>query len=161
MKNIYILGQQAKSIFEASWKGKTKQQSRYLIGCIYTFYYQHYFPSFLYLFLQVLLTFSLIEAQAKQKALRMISELARFYDVVLWSDEESESDATEVVLQDVNVDDYMEALLAEWGIDWQRVLKLGMQHMQAQSQHAGVKRAGDASSREEKKTRRSREEEAD
>jgi hypothetical protein len=65
------------------------------------------------------------------------------------------------MLQDFTVDDYMEALLAEWGMDWQKVLKLGMQHMQAQSQHAGVKRAGDASSSGEKKTRRSREEEAD
>jgi hypothetical protein len=64
------------------------------------------------------------------------------------------------VLQDFNVDDYMEALLAEWGLDWQRVLKLGMQHMQAQPQQAEVKRAGNASSGGEKKTRR-REEEAD
>ena len=96
------------------------------------------------------------EGLAKQRALNTISELAKFYDVVLWSDEESESDATEVVLQDVNVDDYMEALLAEWGMDWQRVLKLGIQHMQAQSQQAGVKRPGDASSGGEEKTRGSR-----
>lgn len=27
IKNVYILGQQAKGIFEASWEGKTKQQS--------------------------------------------------------------------------------------------------------------------------------------
>lgn len=62
----------------------------------------------------------------------------------------------------MTVDDYMEALLAEWGMEWQRVLKLGMQHMQAQPQQAGAKRAGDASSRgEKKKTRGGREEEAD
>ena len=103
-----------------------------------------------------------IEAQAKQKALHTISELANFYNIVIWSDEESESDATEVVLQELTVDDYMEALLAEWGMDWQKVLKLGMQHMQAQPQQAGVKRAGEANSRgEKKKTRGGREEESD
>ncbi|KAI9808023.1 MAG: hypothetical protein M1827_007548 [Pycnora praestabilis] len=102
------------------------------------------------------------KAQAKQKALHTISELASFYSITIWSDEESESDATEVLLQEMTVDDYMEALLAEWGMDWQRVLKLGMQHMQAQPQQAGAKRAGDASSRgEKKKTRGGREEEAD
>ena len=102
-----------------------------------------------------------IEAQAKQKALHTISELANFYKIIIWSDEESESDATEVMVQETTVDDYMEALLAEWGMDWQKVLKIGMQHMQAQPQQAGAKRAGDASSRgEEKKTRGGREEEA-
>ena len=103
-----------------------------------------------------------IEAQAKQKALHTIGELAKFYDIVLWSDDESESDATEVVLQELTVDEYMEALLAEWGMDWQKVLRLGMQHMQAQPQQAGVKRVGDANSREEKKkTRGEWEEESD
>ncbi|KAL8644825.1 MAG: hypothetical protein Q9210_007052 [Variospora velana] len=100
------------------------------------------------------------KAQVKQKALQTISELAKFYEIVIWSDEESESDATEVMLQELSVDDYMEALLAEWGMDWQKVLKLGVQHMQAQPQQAGVKRAGDASSRggEKKKTREGEEE---
>lgn len=104
----------------------------------------------------------LIEALAKQKALHTINELAKFYDIVIWSDEESESDATEVVLQELTVDDYMEALLAEWGMDWQKVLRLGMQHMQAQPQQAGAKRVGDTNSREEKKKiRGGREEESD
>ena len=93
-----------------------------------------------------------------QKALHTISELANFYSITIWSDDESESDATEVLLQEMTVDDYMEALLAEWGMDWQRVLKLGMQHMQAQPQQAGAKRAGDASTKGEmKKTRGDRE----
>lgn len=62
----------------------------------------------------------------------------------------------------MTVDDYMEELLAEWGMDWQRVLKLGMQHMQVQPRQAEAKRAGDASSREgKKKIRGGREEEAD
>ena len=63
------------------------------------------------------------------------------------SDDESESDATELLLQELTVDDYMEALLDDWGMDWQKVLKLGEQHMQAQRQLAGVKRAGDANIR--------------
>jgi len=103
-----------------------------------------------------------IEAHAKWKAIHTINELAKFYNIVIWSDEESESDATEVMLQELTVDEYMEALLVEWGLDWQKVLKLGMQHMQAQPQQAGAKRAGDTSSREaKKKTRGGREEEAD
>ncbi len=53
-----------------------------------------------------------IEAEAKQQALNKINELAHFYSIVIWSDEESESDATEVILQEMTVDDYMEALLA-------------------------------------------------
>ncbi|MCJ1473144.1 hypothetical protein MMC13_001795 [Lambiella insularis] len=102
------------------------------------------------------------KAQAKQKALRTIHELAKFYNIIILSDEESESDATEVILEERTVDDYMEELLLEWGMDWQKVLKLGMQHMQAQPQQAGAKRAGDTGSREAtKKTRGGREEEAD
>ena len=89
----------------------------------------------------------------------MIETLAKFYNVKLLSDEESESDATEVILQELTVDNYMEALLDEWGMDWQKVLKLGIQHMQAQPQQVGAKRAGDASSiREKKKTKEGREE---
>lgn len=61
----------------------------------------------------------------------------------------------------MTVDDYMDELLAEWGMDWQKVLNLGMQHMQAKPQQAGAKRAGDASGRgEKKKIRGGREEEA-
>ena len=92
------------------------------------------------------------EAQAKRNALRTIKELANFYNTIIWSDKESESDATEVLLQDMTVDDYMEALLAEWGMDWQKTLKLGMQHMQAQLQQVGAKRVGEASSKNERKT---------
>lgn len=100
----------------------------------------------------------------KRKALATIETLAKFYDLTLWTDEESESDATEVMLQDLTVDDYMEALLDSWGMDWQMVLDLGRKHFQAQPQQAGAKRAGDASSRGEKKkkkTREGREEEAE
>jgi len=102
-----------------------------------------------------------IEAHAKQKAIHTIYELAKYYNVVIWSDDESESDATEVILQELTVDEYMDALLLEWGMDWQKVLKLGMQHMQAQPQQAGAKRAGDASSREAKKQTRGGSEETD
>ena len=64
------------------------------------------------------------------------------------------------MLQKLTPDDYMEALLAEWGTDWQKVLKLEMQHMQAQPQQAGVKRARDTNSRGEKKKTRGGEEES-
>ena len=67
-----------------------------------------------------------LEAQSQQKAQDTICELARFYGVVIMSDQESESDATEVMIYERTVDDYMEELLAEWGMDWQKVLTLGM-----------------------------------
>jgi hypothetical protein len=103
--------------------------------------------------------FDFVEAQAQQKALHTIKELANFYSITIWSEDDDE---TEVPLLETTVDDYMEGLLAAWGMDWQYVLKLGMEHMQAQSQQAGVKRAGEASSTEErKKARGGREEEAD
>ena len=95
-----------------------------------------------------------IKAQAKQKALHTISEPANFYSITVWSDEESETDATEVWLQEMTVDNYIEALPTVWGMDWQKVLKLGMQYMQVQSQQAGMKRAGDVSSRREEKKKK-------
>ncbi|KAL9124215.1 MAG: hypothetical protein Q9217_006434 [Psora testacea] len=99
---------------------------------------------------------------AKRRALNTIETLANFHNVVLCSDEESESDATEVILQDWTVDDYMQALLYEWGMDWQKVLGIAEQHVQAQPQQAGAKRAGDASNRgEKKKIRGGRQEESD
>ena len=35
----------------------------------------------------------------------------------LWLDEESESDTTKVMLQGLIIDNYIEALLAQWGMD--------------------------------------------
>lgn len=89
-----------------------------------------------------MLTFS-VEADAKRKALNTITDLVKFYGVSVWSDDQSESDVTQVILQDRTVDEYMEALLDQWGMDWQKVLKLGTHHMQASSQQAGGKQAGD------------------
>ena len=102
-----------------------------------------------------------IGAQAKQKALDTIAELAEFYNVVICSDDGSESDSTRVIVQERTVDDYMEEILADWGMDWQKVLKLGMQFMQSQAQQAGIKRAGDANIREVKKTKKESEEGSD
>jgi hypothetical protein len=75
-----------------------------------------------------------VEAQAKQKSLHTIKELVNFYNITIWSDDDDE---TEFPLLETTVDHYMEGLLAGWGMDWQKVLKLGMEHMQAQSQQAG------------------------
>ena len=85
--------------------------------------------------------------QAKQKALFTISRLAKFYNLKICSDEESESDSTEMFLCEETVDGYMEALLDEWGMDWTKIVDL----MQPKPQQAGAKRAGDASSIGEKK----------
>ncbi|EEP81287.1 predicted protein [Uncinocarpus reesii 1704] len=55
-----------------------------------------------------------------QAALKTVRELAKFYEVVVYSDEQSESEATEV---DVGVDPdaYMDMLLDKWGMDWSKV----------------------------------------
>jgi hypothetical protein len=169
MKDTYILGQRAKGIFEPSWEEKSTKQSTYLMArcfvlSLYLFIYKgSTFLTNVHVIVVInLANIVFIEAHAKQKATHTINELAKFYNTVIWSDEESESDATGVMLQEFTVDEYMEALLVEWGMDWQKVLKLGMQHMQAQPQQAGAKRAGDTSSKEEKKKARgSREAEVD
>ena len=88
-----------------------------------------------------------MEAQAKQEAFNMITELADFYQILIRPDET------------LTVDDYMEALLDEWGMNWQKVLKLGIRHMQTRTQQAGLKRSADAGSTgENKKPRGGREE---
>lgn len=162
MKDTYILGQHAKGIFEPSWDGKPDKQSMHFFHLYAKCFFALYLAELLFIVAIDFTNVVFIEIQAEQKALHTINELAKFYNIIIFSDDESESDATEVMLRETTVDDYMEALLDEWGMDWQKVLRLGMQHMQAQSQQAGAKRAGDASSRgEPKKARGDREEEAD
>lgn len=171
MKSTYILGQQAKGIFEPSWEEKPNEQSTYLMARCFVYdgipsihrlssIFLHlcrkcslalYLADLHFIGVNSLANIVFIEVHAKQKALRTINELAKFYNIFICSDEESKSDATEVTLRDLTVDEYMEVLLVEWGMDWQKLLKLVMQHMQAPPQQAGVKRAGDTSSRGDKK----------
>ena len=150
MKQIYTLGQRAKGVFEPSLDGKPNEMS---VCC--PFLWEIFGCSLLdiAIYRRNSANADSVETQAKRDALHTINKLANFYNIVIWSDEEGESDATEVLLQDMTVDDYMEALLAEWGMDWQKVLTLGIQHMQAQPQQAGAKRIGDAISTGEKKKR--------
>ena len=68
---------------------------------------------------------SLFADGGKQEALRTINALAYICNTVIWSNEESESDATEVMLQNSTADAYMGKLLVEWRMNWQKVLKLG------------------------------------
>ncbi|WEW54672.1 hypothetical protein PRK78_000094 [Emydomyces testavorans] len=88
------------------------------------------------------------KARAKRAALATIRDLANFYEVVVYSDDQSETDATETALLDLTVDAYMEDLLDVWGMDWQKVLKLGQQLRQPQGQQAGTKRAASTSEEE-------------
>ncbi|WEW56324.1 hypothetical protein PRK78_001767 [Emydomyces testavorans] len=85
------------------------------------------------------------KTQAKREALRTLRELAEFYQVAVYPDHQSESEATEKITAKWSVDDYMEALLDEWGMDWQKVLRLGKQVLQPQQSRAGAKRAANAS----------------
>lgn len=136
LRNTYVLGQRAKGVFEPSWEKKSDEQSM-----LYS----------LFIMVVGLANAFLKKHRQSKKAMNAIRALTKFYNVVLWSDEESESDATEVMLRDLTVDEYMEALLAEWGIDWQKVLKLGKQHMEIQLQIAGLKRSGDTIREQRKK----------
>jgi len=80
--------------------------------------------------------------------------LTNFYEVHAFSDDQSESDATEVDLTDSTVNEYMEVLLDVWGMDWQKVIKLVRQHAQTPKQHAVTKRQTETEDRAEEKRRR-------
>ncbi|EER40463.1 conserved hypothetical protein [Histoplasma capsulatum H143] len=54
--------------------------------------------------------------QQKQEALRIIHKLAVFYKMIIYSDEQSKSERTEIDIQE-NVDVYMKVLLDKWGMD--------------------------------------------
>ncbi|OJD17654.1 hypothetical protein AJ78_02245 [Emergomyces pasteurianus Ep9510] len=77
----------------------------------------------------------------EQEALRTVRELAAFYEVVVYSDEQSESEGTEVDVQG-DVDAYMEGLLDKWGIDWSKVCEMAQRTLKIQQGHAGTKRPG-------------------
>ncbi|EGC47168.1 conserved hypothetical protein [Histoplasma capsulatum var. duboisii H88] len=77
----------------------------------------------------------------QQEALRTIRELAAFYEVVVYSDEQSESEGTEVDVQ-ADVDAYMEILLDKWGMDWTKVCEIAQRTLMLQQGHAGTKRPG-------------------
>lgn len=70
-----------------------------------------------------------------------IESLTEFYGAVIYSDDEDESDATEVILDADTVDEHMEALLAKWGMNWYEIVRLGEKHTQARPQQAGTKRS--------------------
>ena len=72
----------------------------------------------------------------------------------MFSDEQSESDATELDLNGFTVDEYMEALLDVWGMNWQNVINLVRQHTQTPKQHAGTKRQTETEDRAEDKRMR-------
>ncbi|EGC46847.1 conserved hypothetical protein [Histoplasma capsulatum var. duboisii H88] len=80
-------------------------------------------------------------SRQEQEALRTVRELAVFYEVVVYSDEQSESEGTEVDVQG-DVDAYMEVLLDKWGMDWSKVCEIAQRTLMLQQGHAGTKRPG-------------------
>ncbi|OAX84073.1 hypothetical protein ACJ72_01552 [Emergomyces africanus] len=80
-------------------------------------------------------------SRQEQGALRTVRELAAFYEVVVYSDEQSESEGTEVDVQG-DVDAYMEVLLDKWGMDWSKVCEIAQRTMKLQQGQAGTKRPG-------------------
>ncbi|EGC42807.1 conserved hypothetical protein [Histoplasma capsulatum var. duboisii H88] len=80
-------------------------------------------------------------SQQKQEALRTVCKLAVFYEVVVYSDEQSESERTEVDVQG-NVDAYMEVLLDKWGMDWLKVCEIAQRTLMLQQGYAGTKQPG-------------------
>ncbi|EER42755.1 conserved hypothetical protein [Histoplasma capsulatum H143] len=74
----------------------------------------------------------------EQGALRTVCELAVFYKMMVYSDEQSESEGIEVDVQG-DVDAYMEVLLDKWGMDWLKVCEIAQRTMKLQQVHAGTK----------------------
>lgn len=103
-----------------------------------------------------MLTISLpTERSAEREARNTIENLAEFY-VSVFSDDQSESDATEMMLDPSTVEEYMEALSNARVIDWQKVVSLVRQYysMQDSKQQVCMKRHADIGAMEaEKRTR--------
>ncbi|KAI1935336.1 hypothetical protein LOZ66_005222 [Ophidiomyces ophidiicola] len=64
------------------------------------------------------------EISLPRKSLRKIERLASFYNVVILNDNQSETDATEVDLHPANVDDFLEGLADEWGLEWYDIMRI-------------------------------------
>lgn len=137
LKDIYQLGQHAKGIFELGWKGEPGEQ-----GINSAIYYYKYFTNVYF-----------IKAKTMNDALNIIQGLADFFDSTIHTDNASENESTVVLVQN-SVDEHMDELLAKWGIDWEDVLERGKKHEKNQLQQAGVKRAGEGSSKRGKKKSR-------
>ncbi|KAI1925108.1 hypothetical protein LOZ65_002956 [Ophidiomyces ophidiicola] len=60
----------------------------------------------------------------QRESLRKIERLASFYNVVILNDNQSETDATEVDLHPANVDDFLEGLADEWGLEWYDIMRI-------------------------------------
>ncbi|KAI1975729.1 hypothetical protein LOZ53_004188 [Ophidiomyces ophidiicola] len=60
----------------------------------------------------------------QRESLRKIERLASFYNVVILNDNQSETDATEVNLHPANVDDFLEGLADEWGLEWYDIMQI-------------------------------------
>ncbi|KAI2082590.1 hypothetical protein LOZ36_005891 [Ophidiomyces ophidiicola] len=58
------------------------------------------------------------------ESLRKIEKLASFYNIAIINDNQSETDATEVDLHPSNVDDFLEALADEWGLEWYDIMRI-------------------------------------
>ena len=81
--------------------------------------------------------------QKQLEAIATIKELAEFYEVVIYSDQQSDSDATVVDIQKHTVEDYFEELLEKWGIEWRKIRKIAAERLKEPLQQAGSKRPPD------------------
>ncbi|KAL8952165.1 MAG: hypothetical protein Q9222_001903 [Ikaeria aurantiellina] len=95
------------------------------------------------------------KSDAQQRAANTILSLANFYDAIPFCHDENPTDTTGAGVRTETVDDYMETLLAAWGMDWQKISDLCKQHYQVRQPQTRSKRVGDASgSRDAKRIRR-------
>ncbi|KAL9048927.1 MAG: hypothetical protein Q9162_007478 [Coniocarpon cinnabarinum] len=82
-----------------------------------------------------------------------LTDLLDFYGVTVYTDDASESDATEVGFE-TSADSYLEDLLDKWGMDWEQICALGDRHMAEEpASQAGMKRVGVAEGAIEKRAR--------
>ncbi|EEH48161.2 uncharacterized protein PADG_04245 [Paracoccidioides brasiliensis Pb18] len=76
-----------------------------------------------------------------QRALQTIRDLAAFYEVVIYSDEQADGEGAGVDVTG-DVDGYMEELLDKWGLDWTKVCEIVEERvLNPQTQQARIKRS--------------------
>jgi hypothetical protein len=65
-----------------------------------------------------------IGKEVQEITLALINELCDFYSTTVLNDDKSDGEATQVILMSDNVDEFMEALGDEWGLDWEVIANI-------------------------------------
>ncbi len=74
--------------------------------------------------------------------------------MIICSNEDNESDATRMIIQEKSVDEHMKDLLAKWDLNWFKILKLEKKHMKAETSQERLKRKNDVSNEEKQQIKK-------